>query len=130
MGAGGDGAVVEEEEATGFEVGIVVPKLPRDAAAEDGEDCLARLVSELEAAGLLVDRVRGVPAEFIKVRPPASFCTAALLIFGFSFPCQFPTREQIPREESPQDFLSTPVTSHASRLTLTFTHSAPAVFQF
>lgn len=58
-----DGAV---EEATGFEVGIVVPKLSRAAGA--AADCVARLVRELEAAGLLVERVRGVPAEFIKVR--------------------------------------------------------------
>ena len=71
MGAGGDDTVVVEEEATGYEVGIVVPKLSRAAAAaQDGQDCLARLVSELEGAGLLVDRVRGVPAEFIKVRRP------------------------------------------------------------
>ncbi|CAM0882322.1 unnamed protein product [Alopecurus aequalis] len=70
MGAGGDaGAVVEE--ATGFEVGIVVPKLSRAAAAaEGGDDCLARLVTELENAGLLVERVRGVPAEFIKLSAP------------------------------------------------------------
>jgi hypothetical protein len=60
---------VAEEEATGFEVGIVVPKLSRAAAAaQGGEDCLARLVQELEDVGLLVERVRGVPAEFIKVR--------------------------------------------------------------
>ncbi|KAL6623238.1 hypothetical protein ACP70R_033117 [Stipagrostis hirtigluma subsp. patula] len=43
-GGGGEGAV---EEATGFEVGIVVPKLSRAAAAEGGaEDCVARLVRE------------------------------------------------------------------------------------
>ena len=66
MGAGrGEGAV--EEEATGYEVGIVVPKLSRGAAAGPAEDCVARLVRELEGAGLLVERVRGVPAEFIKV---------------------------------------------------------------
>ena len=65
MGAGrGEGAV---EEATGYEVGIVVPKLSRGAAAGPAEDCVARLVRELEGAGLLVERVRGVPAEFIKV---------------------------------------------------------------
>lgn len=68
MGAGGgEGAV---EEATGFEVSIVVPKLSRAAAAAAAgaaEDCVARLVRELEGAGLLVERVRGVPAEFIKV---------------------------------------------------------------
>ena len=56
-----------EEEATGYEVGIVVPKLSRGAAAGAAEDCVARLVRELEGAGLLVERVRGVPAEFIKV---------------------------------------------------------------
>jgi hypothetical protein len=58
------------EEATGFEVSIVVPKLSRAAAAAAAgaaEDCVARLVRELEGAGLLVERVRGVPAEFIKV---------------------------------------------------------------
>ncbi|KAM0911250.1 hypothetical protein ACQ4PT_013626 [Festuca glaucescens] len=68
MGAGG--VAVAEEEATGFEVGIVVPKLPRAAAAHGGEDCLARLVRELEDVGLLVERVRGVPAEFIKLSAP------------------------------------------------------------
>lgn len=62
---GGDGGGVEE--ATDFEVGIVVPKLSRAAA---GEDCVARLVRELEGAGLLVERVRGVPAEFIKLSAP------------------------------------------------------------
>ncbi|CAL4974473.1 unnamed protein product [Urochloa decumbens] len=69
MGAGeGEGAV---EEATGFEVGIVVPKLSRLAAAAGGaDDCVARLVRELEGAGLLVERVRGVPAEFIKLAAP------------------------------------------------------------
>uniref|UniRef100_A0ACD5VIR8 Uncharacterized protein n=1 Tax=Avena sativa TaxID=4498 RepID=A0ACD5VIR8_AVESA len=58
------------EDATGFEVGVVVPKLSRAAAAEGGEDCLALLVRELEGAGLLVDRVRGVSAEFIKLSAP------------------------------------------------------------
>lgn len=59
-----------QEEATGFEVSIVVPKLSRAAAAEGGKDCVARLVRELEDAGLLVERVRGVPAEFIKLSAP------------------------------------------------------------
>ena len=68
MGAGrGEGEGAVEEEATGYEVGIVVPKLSRGAAAGPAEDCVARLVRELESAGLLVERVRGVPAEFIKV---------------------------------------------------------------
>jgi len=70
MGAGrggGEGEGAVEEEATGYEEGIVVPKLSRAAAAGAAEDCLARLVRELEGAGLLVERVRGVPAEFIKV---------------------------------------------------------------
>lgn len=67
-GDGGDGGGVEE--ATDFEVGIVVPKLSRAAAAEAGEDSVARLVRELEGAGLLVERVRGVPAEFIKLSAP------------------------------------------------------------
>jgi anoctamin-10 len=86
MGAGGDGAgAVAEEEATGFEVGIVVPKLSRAAAAaQGGEDCLARLVRELEDVGLLVERVRGVPAEFIKVR--CASC-ARYSVFEPSSPC-------------------------------------------
>lgn len=72
MGGGGDGGDGAVEEATGFEVGIVVPKLSRAAAGGGGpKDCLARLVQELEGAGLLVERVRGVPAEFIKVCGPA-----------------------------------------------------------
>lgn len=68
MGAQGEEGAVEE--ATGFEVGIVVPKLSRAAAAGAAEDCVARLVRELEGAGLLVERVRGVPAEFIKLAAP------------------------------------------------------------
>ncbi|KAK3165216.1 hypothetical protein QOZ80_1AG0030390 [Eleusine coracana subsp. coracana] len=70
-GAGGGERAVEE--ATEFEVGIVVPKLSRAASGGGGgrpEDCVARLVRELEGAGLLVDRVRGVPAEFIKLAAP------------------------------------------------------------
>ena len=38
-----------------------------------GKDSVARLVRELEGAGLLVERVRGVPAEFIKVSAAAFF---------------------------------------------------------
>ncbi|KAL5227124.1 hypothetical protein ABZP36_015389 [Zizania latifolia] len=70
MGEGGDGGGVEE--ATVFEVGIAVPRLPRAAAGGrgEGEDCVARLVRELEDAGLVVERVRGVPAEFIKLSAP------------------------------------------------------------
>ncbi|TVU35377.1 hypothetical protein EJB05_17264 [Eragrostis curvula] len=64
-GGGGGGGERAVEEDTVFEVAIVVPKLSR-AAAGGPEDCVARLVRELEGAGLLVDRVRGVPAEFIK----------------------------------------------------------------
>jgi hypothetical protein len=78
------GAPPVDEEATGFEVGIVVPKLPRAAAADGGEHCLALLVRELEDVGLLVDRVRGVPAEFIKVRR-----VPLTLFFEFSLPCLF-----------------------------------------
>ena len=37
------------------------------AAAGATEDCVAWLVLELEGTGLLVERVRGVPTEFIKV---------------------------------------------------------------
>ncbi|AQK97734.1 anoctamin-like protein Os01g0706700 [Zea mays] len=58
------------EEATGFEVGIVVPRLSRAAAAGATDNCVARLVRELEGAGLLVERVRGVSAEFIKLAAP------------------------------------------------------------
>ncbi|TVU03286.1 hypothetical protein EJB05_51179 [Eragrostis curvula] len=64
-GGGGGGGERAVEEDTVFEVAIVVPKLSR-AAGGGPEDCVARLVRELEGAGLLVDRVRGVPAEFIK----------------------------------------------------------------
>ena len=38
-----------------------------------GKDSVARLVRELEGTGLLVERVRGVPAEFIKVSAAAFF---------------------------------------------------------
>uniref|UniRef100_A0A0D9V4Q7 Anoctamin transmembrane domain-containing protein n=1 Tax=Leersia perrieri TaxID=77586 RepID=A0A0D9V4Q7_9ORYZ len=71
-GGGGGGGEPAVEEATGFEVGIVVPKVSRSAAARcgRGEDCVARLVQELEDVGLLVERVRGVPAEFIKLSAP------------------------------------------------------------
>jgi anoctamin-10 len=74
-GEGTGGGERSVEEATEFEVGIVVPKLSRAAAGGEGggpEDCVARLVRELEGAGLLVDRLRGVPAEFIKVCGPYS----------------------------------------------------------
>lgn len=69
-GGAGEGQGAAVDEATGFEVGIVVPKLYRGAAAGCGEveNCVARLVRELEDVGLIVERVRGVPAEFIKVR--------------------------------------------------------------
>uniref|UniRef100_A0A0E0JN10 Anoctamin transmembrane domain-containing protein n=1 Tax=Oryza punctata TaxID=4537 RepID=A0A0E0JN10_ORYPU len=72
MGEGGAGEGAAVEEATGFEVGIVVPKQYRGAAAGCGEveNCVARLVRELEDVGLLVERVRGVPAEFIKLSAP------------------------------------------------------------
>ena len=38
-----------------------------------GKDSVARLVRELEGAGMLVERVRGVPALFIKVSAAAFF---------------------------------------------------------
>ncbi|KAL6839833.1 hypothetical protein ACP4OV_029643 [Aristida adscensionis] len=69
MGGGGGGGETLEE-ATGFELAIVVPKLSRSAAGAQADDCVARLVRELEGAGLLVDRVRGVPAEFLKLAAP------------------------------------------------------------
>uniref|UniRef100_A0A0E0E678 Anoctamin transmembrane domain-containing protein n=1 Tax=Oryza meridionalis TaxID=40149 RepID=A0A0E0E678_9ORYZ len=71
-GGAGEGQGAAVDEATGFEVGIVVPKLYRGAAAGCGEveNCVARLVRELEDVGLIVERVRGVPAEFIKLSAP------------------------------------------------------------
>jgi hypothetical protein len=71
------------EEATGFEVGIVVPRLSRAAAAGATDNCVARLVRELEGAGLLVERVRGVSAEFIKVRDPAPACRCCFLLLFY-----------------------------------------------
>lgn len=81
-GGAGEGQGAAVDEATGFEVGIVVPKLYRGAAAGCGEveNCVARLVRELEDVGLIVERVRGVPAEFIKVR-----CFFFLLLLYFEF---------------------------------------------
>ncbi|KAJ6794614.1 anoctamin-like protein isoform X1 [Iris pallida] len=64
-GGGGGG-----EEATGFEVAIVVPK-KKDGDADGGSrDCVELLVRELERAGLVVDRVQGISDEFIKLAAP------------------------------------------------------------
>lgn len=54
-------------EETGFEVAIVVPKRSERERDESSGDCVEFLVRELEKAGLIVERFRGVPAEFIKV---------------------------------------------------------------
>ncbi|XP_074584519.1 LOW QUALITY PROTEIN: anoctamin-like protein Os01g0706700 [Curcuma longa] len=53
-------------EETGFEVAIVVPK-NRD---KEGDDCVEFLVGELKTAGLIVERVRGLSDEFIKLAAP------------------------------------------------------------
>uniref|UniRef100_A0A6V7QTG4 Anoctamin transmembrane domain-containing protein n=1 Tax=Ananas comosus var. bracteatus TaxID=296719 RepID=A0A6V7QTG4_ANACO len=57
-------------EETGFEVAIVVPKRSERERDESSGDCVEFLVRELEKAGLIVERFRGVPAEFIKVAAP------------------------------------------------------------
>lgn len=56
-------------EETGFEVVIVVPKRRRKEEGDEMEknDCVEFLVRELKKAGLIVERFRGVPAEFLKV---------------------------------------------------------------
>ena len=56
-----------------------------------GKESMARLVRELEGAGLLVERVRGVPAEFIKVSAAAFFSLFSL--FGHSI--LIPTNEAV-----------------------------------
>ncbi|KAF3328321.1 anoctamin-like protein [Carex littledalei] len=59
-------------EETGFEVVIVVPKRRRKEEGDEMEknDCVEFLVRELKKAGLIVERFRGVPAEFLKVAAP------------------------------------------------------------
>lgn len=56
-------------EETGFEVVIVVPKRKRNGSGDEKEngDCVEFLIRELETAGLIVERFRGLPAEFLKV---------------------------------------------------------------
>ncbi|XP_068651922.1 anoctamin-like protein Os01g0706700 isoform X2 [Aristolochia californica] len=57
-------------EQTGFEVGVVVSK--RNAGDEkDESDCIQVLVSELEKAGLIVERVYGISDDFIKLAVPS-----------------------------------------------------------
>ncbi|KAJ4771744.1 Anoctamin-like protein [Rhynchospora pubera] len=59
-------------EETGFEVVIVVPKGKRKEGGDLAEkgDSVEFLVRELEKAGLIVERFRGVPAEFLKIAAP------------------------------------------------------------
>ncbi|KAJ3694971.1 hypothetical protein LUZ60_000348 [Juncus effusus] len=72
----GNGNAMMGEEESGYEVVIVLPKRRTKKGGGDGgadkekEDCVAFLVRELEMAGLIVDRFRGVPAEFLKVSAP------------------------------------------------------------
>jgi anoctamin-10 len=62
-------------EETGHEVVIVLPKRRKKEGGDDMEknDCVEFLVRELEKAGLIVERFRGVPAEFLKVSCFISF---------------------------------------------------------
>ncbi|XP_042379759.1 anoctamin-like protein Os01g0706700 [Zingiber officinale] len=53
-------------EETGFEVAIVVPK----NCGKERDDCVEFLVWELKTAGLIVERVRGISDEFIKLAAP------------------------------------------------------------
>lgn len=59
----------EMGEETGHEIVIVVPKRRKEGGdnAMEKNDCVEFLVHELEKAGLVVERFRGVPAEFLKV---------------------------------------------------------------
>ncbi|XP_010267055.1 PREDICTED: anoctamin-like protein At1g73020 [Nelumbo nucifera] len=58
-----------EEERTGFEVAVVVPK--RTVNEGDGScDCVELLVSEFMNAGLIIERVVGLSDEFIKLAAP------------------------------------------------------------
>ncbi|XP_072993599.1 anoctamin-like protein Os01g0706700 isoform X2 [Typha latifolia] len=59
----------EQLEKTSFEVVIVVPKR-RDEGYRSCDDCVEFLVQDLKKAGLIVERVLGVPAEFIKLAAP------------------------------------------------------------
>ncbi|WOL03024.1 anoctamin-like protein [Canna indica] len=54
------------EEATAFEVAIVVPK-KREKEKSESADCVEFLVRELKSAGLIVERVRGISDEFIRI---------------------------------------------------------------
>lgn len=55
-----------EEEQTGFEISVVVPKrLGR--LGDEKYDCVEVLVKEFQKVGLIVDRVLGMQYEFIKV---------------------------------------------------------------
>ncbi|XP_042385675.1 anoctamin-like protein Os01g0706700 [Zingiber officinale] len=53
-------------EETGFEVAIVVAK----NCGKERDDCVEFLVWELKTAGLIVERVRGISDEFIKLAAP------------------------------------------------------------
>lgn len=77
-------------EETGFEVVIVVPKRRRKEEGDEIEknDCVEFLVRELKNAGLIVERFRGVPAEFLKVFVFRFFFSVSLincLLFPFNY---------------------------------------------
>lgn len=55
-----------EEEQTGFEIGVVVPKR-FGSLGDERYDCVEVLVNEFKKVGLMVERVLGMQFEFIKV---------------------------------------------------------------
>ncbi|XP_050379937.1 anoctamin-like protein At1g73020 isoform X2 [Argentina anserina] len=59
---------VAEEEQSGFEIGIVVPK--RTVKDGDGDDCVEVLLNEFKNVGFIVERVSGVVDDFIKLAAP------------------------------------------------------------
>ncbi|KAL5975562.1 hypothetical protein ACLOJK_019886 [Asimina triloba] len=62
----GGGREMNGNAATDFEVALVVPKkCLRDK--DSGRDCIDFLVSELQKAGLIVERVAGLSDEFLKL---------------------------------------------------------------
>ncbi|KAL8098903.1 anoctamin-like protein At1g73020 [Apium graveolens] len=58
-----------EEEQTGFEISVVVPKR-FGRLGDDKYDCVEVLVKEFQKVGLIVDRVLGMQYEFIKLAAP------------------------------------------------------------
>lgn len=69
-----------EEEQTGFEISVVVPKrLGR--LGDEKYDCVEVLVKEFQKVGLIVDRVLGMQYEFIKVSSHFFYLVSVFVIY-------------------------------------------------